>query len=107
MRYLRSSCACLLCVISASCSSSSPPLATRGDSGSSQAGIGEILFTASGEALALTGYRFPPAPADLPALGDGWNLHFDRLLTTIDKITLSGGPDKSKGDQSQTDGVVA
>jgi len=107
MRYRRSSCACLLCLLSVSCSNSAPPVAARGNSGSSQVAAGEILFTASGEVLALTGYSFPPATPDVPAFVDGWDVHFDRLLTTIDKITLSGAPDKAKGDQSQTDAAVA
>jgi hypothetical protein len=57
--------------------------------------------------LALTGYAFPPVTPDDPAFVDGWDVHFDRLLVTIDKITLSANPDKIMGDQSQTDALVA
>ena len=70
-------------------------------------GKGGILFTASGESLALTGYPFPPASADDPQFYDGWDVKFDRLLVTIDKIVLSTNPDKDSGDQSKTDAVVA
>jgi hypothetical protein len=106
MKHHRSYCASLSCLLAAACSSSSPP-ATGGDSGSPAAGVGEITFAASGEVLALTGYSFPPATPDNPAFVDGWDVHFDRLLVTIDKITLSTNPDTTKGDQSQTGGVVA
>jgi hypothetical protein len=66
-----------------------------------------IVFAASGEVLALTGYAFPPATADDPAFVDGWEVTFDRLLVTIDRVTLSANPDKVQGDQSQTDAPVA
>jgi hypothetical protein len=65
-----------------------------------------ILFTASGEALAQTGYDFPPASPDAALFYDGWDVKFDRLLVTFDTITLSGNPDKDPGDQSKTDGVL-
>jgi hypothetical protein len=64
------------------------------------------VFAASGEVLALTGYAFPPATPDDVAFVDGWEVLFDRLLVTIDKITISSNPDKSSGDQSQTDALV-
>jgi hypothetical protein len=66
-------------------------------------GGGGILFTASGEVLALGGYRFPPATADDVAFVDGWDVTYDRVLTTFDHITLSSGPDKAPTDQSQCD----
>jgi hypothetical protein len=66
-------------------------------------GGGGILFTASGEVLALGGYRFPPASADDVAFVDGWDVSYDRVLTTFDHITLSLGPDKSATDPSQCD----
>jgi hypothetical protein len=66
-----------------------------------------ILFTASGEALAQTGYDFPPASADAAQFYDGWDIKFDRLLVTFDKITLSANPDTDPGDQSKTGGLVA
>jgi hypothetical protein len=66
-------------------------------------GGGGILFSASGEVLALGGYRFPPASPDDVAFVDGWEISYDRVLTTFDHITLSSGPDKSVSDQSQCD----
>ena len=70
-------------------------------------GPGGILFSVSGEVLALQGYPFPPANPGDPAFVDGWDVHFTRLLTTVDNITLSNGPDVSPGDQSCTEPPVA
>lgn len=70
-------------------------------------GPGAVLFTVSGESLALGGYAFPPASAGDVAFVDGWDVHFDRLLVTVGKISLSSNPDRSPGDQSQTEGQVA
>ncbi|HVR61805.1 MAG TPA: hypothetical protein VMU50_07880, partial [Polyangia bacterium] len=70
-------------------------------------GPGGVLFAASGEVLALTGYSFPPASADAPAFVDGWDVHFTRLLVTLDNITLSQGPNARPGDQSCTEPTVA
>jgi hypothetical protein len=70
-------------------------------------GPGGILFAASGEVLALTGYPFPPANDGDPAFVDGWQVDFTRLLVTIDKITLSGNPDFVPGDQAMTGPLVA
>src|SRR5262249_11346639 len=66
-----------------------------------------VVFAASGEALALTGYAFPPPSADAVAFVDGWDVQFDRLLVTIDKVKISENPDQVPGDQSQTGGLVA
>jgi hypothetical protein len=66
-----------------------------------------ILFSASGEALALTGYAFPPVQDTDPAFVDGWDVHFRRLLVTIDALRLSENPDSVPGDQSQTGKLVA
>jgi len=70
-------------------------------------GPGGVLFAASGEVLALTGYAFPPASADGPAFVDGWDVHFTRLLVTVDNITLSQGPNARPGDESCTESTVA
>ncbi len=70
-------------------------------------GAGGILFAASGEVLALTGYPFPPVNAGDPVFVDGWDVHFTRLLVTVDTIKISNNPDTSPGDQSQTGGLVA
>jgi hypothetical protein len=68
---------------------------------------GSIDFTVSGEVLALRGYPFPPADMNAPFFVDGWQVEFSEVLVTVDKIRLSANPDKSPGDQSQTDGLVA
>ena len=70
-------------------------------------GPGGILFTASGELPALSGYAFPPAASGDPAFVDGWQIDFSRILVTFDKITLSEMPDLVAGDQSKTGNVVA
>ena len=70
-------------------------------------GQGNVWFAASGEVLALTGYAFPPASDSDAAFVDGWELHFDHLLTTIDAITLSENPDQQKGSQLGTGKRVA
>jgi hypothetical protein len=70
-------------------------------------GKGNIWFAASGEVLALTGYPFPPASSGDAAFVDGWDVKFTRLLTTIDKITLSANPDYQKGSQQETGPLVA
>jgi hypothetical protein len=75
-------------------------------SSSSQNGA-KIQFTASGEVLALGGYGYPPATADDPAFVDGWEIHFTKFLTTIDKIKLYTNPDTSPTDQSQVGSLVA
>ncbi len=91
-----------------------PPL-VRGDAGSGllafsaphDPGGAGVLFTASGEALALTGYAFPPAQDGDTAFVDGWAVHFERLLVTLDKLRLSENPDAVPGDQGRTGKVVA
>ncbi|MEI9948411.1 MAG: hypothetical protein WDO74_05375 [Pseudomonadota bacterium] len=70
-------------------------------------GKGNVWFAASGEVLALTGYAFPPATDSDAAFVDGWAVHFDHLLTTIDAITLSENPDQQKGTQLGTGKLVA
>jgi hypothetical protein len=70
-------------------------------------GAGGVLFAASGEELALTGYAFPPAKMDDPSFVDGWDVKFTRLLVTVDNITLSEGPNAKPGDQSCTEPTVA
>jgi hypothetical protein len=57
--------------------------------------------------LAMTGYAFPPASQSDAAFVDGWELHFDHLLTTIDALTLSENPDQQKGTQLGTGKQVA
>lgn len=66
-----------------------------------------VLFTASGEELAYSGYAFPPASDGDAAFVDGWQIDFAHLLVTINKITLSDSPNKVPTDQAQTGNLVA
>ncbi len=66
-----------------------------------------VVFAASGEALAFSGYAFPPAMDGDAAFVDGWDIRFDRLLVTIDRIRLSANPDMVPTDQSKTGALVA
>jgi len=68
---------------------------------------GNVKITASGEALALTGYAFPPAPGQEVAFVDGWEVRFEHVITTIGGVTLSEGPDTSPGDKTQHGSPVA
>jgi hypothetical protein len=123
--------ACAKQSLNVTCASGAPPAADGaavplGDGGmasASDAGVGAfalqpfkapadplgggVIFSASGEVLALEGYAFPPANPGDPAFVDGWAVQFTRLLTTIDNITLASGPTVSPGDQSCTEPVVA
>ena len=65
---------------------------------------GSIVFTASGEALALGGYEFPYTEVGFV---DGWEVKFTELLVTVDKLTLSENPDLDPGDQQKTGALVA
>ncbi|MFO0675409.1 MAG: hypothetical protein U0169_02670 [Polyangiaceae bacterium] len=79
---------------------------TPGCSSDSSATPG-VVFTVSGEDVALSGFAFPPAASGEPAFVDGWEVRYERLLVTVDSITLSENPDTNPGDQSQTGKVVA
>jgi len=70
-------------------------------------GPGGVLFSVSGEVLALDGYPFPPASADDTAFVDGWDVHFTRLLATVNNVTLSNSPFIRPGDESCTESTVA
>lgn len=83
------------------------PLGLQPFSPPADPGPGGIVIAASGESLALSGYAFPPLSVDDVAFVDGWQIDFDRMLTTVANITLSENPDRSPTDQSVTDGVVA
>jgi hypothetical protein len=73
--------------------------------GSVQAG--QLLLTASGESLAIEGYHFPAENAGDTVFADGWELHFDHLLVTFDKVSLWENPDRVPTDQSQVGNLVA
>ncbi len=70
-------------------------------------GGGGILFSASGEVLALTGYPFPPVNSGDPVFVDGWDVRFTRLLVTVDKIKVWSNPDTNQNDESLTGALVA
>jgi hypothetical protein len=72
----------------------------------SKLGSGQILLTASGEALAEQGYNFPDIPSN-GVFADGWEVRFRHFIATFDRVTISNSPDKVPTDQSQTDPAVA
>jgi hypothetical protein len=74
-------------------------LAANGDVG--DPGGGGLYLTASGEALAVTGYDFPPANADATFLVDGWIFRLDRMLVTVDHVELWDNPDAVPANQSE------
>lgn len=67
----------------------------------------DLTVTISGEGAALTGFAFPARSENDLAFVDGWEVRFDRILVTVDTITLSDGPDTSPTDQAQTGRVLA
>lgn len=77
------------------------------DSETTQVEGGSFRITASGEALALTGYDFPPVAGQEVVLADGWELRFERALVVVDHVHLSLTPDRSPTDQSQLGDEVA
>ena len=73
--------------------------------GKSSSPSGTIQFTLSGETLAYSGYDFPTT-ADAFFV-DGWQISFDELLVTVDKIKISENPDQNASLQQQTGPLVA
>src|SRR5579872_779209 len=67
---------------------------------------GQLLLTASGEALAQTGYAFPDMPSN-GVFADGWAVHFNHFIALFDKVTVSNNPDMVPTDQSQMGELVA
>lgn len=70
-------------------------------------GKGAVLFTISGEALATEGFAFPKTSDQEVTFVDGWSLSFERLLVTVDGITLADAPDSDGNDPEKTGKVVA
>jgi hypothetical protein len=66
-----------------------------------------VLFTASGEAPAVTGWAFPPQAADDTFMVDGWAFELKRFIAVIDNITLWSEPDLVPADQSMHGPMVA
>lgn len=71
------------------------------------AGHADLTVTISGEGAARDGFAFPPASPNDLAFVDGWDVRFDRILVTIDRITLSDAPDTNPTDQAATGPVLA
>jgi hypothetical protein len=102
----------LACIMAAACngddgSNGKVPPPSGLDPAFAGAGPGQVLVTASGETLALRGYSFPPESANDVAFVDGWELRFERVLVTVDHLSLSENPDRSPTNQAETEGVVA
>lgn len=72
-----------------------------------EAGKSNLTVTISGESDAIEGFAFPPASSNDLAFVDGWDVHFDRILVTVDTITLADDPDTNPTDQAVTGPVVA
>lgn len=70
-------------------------------------GAGGLYLTASAEALAVTGYDFPPTTVDDTFLVDGWIFRLDHVLVTLAHVKLWENPDTVPADQSQHGGQVA
>lgn len=66
-----------------------------------------VLLTVSGEALATQGFAFPPEVDQEVTFVDGWALKFDRLLVTVDAITLAQNPDTDPNNPTSFGAVVA
>lgn len=67
----------------------------------------DLTVTISGEGAARTGFAFPPASPDDLAFVDGWDVRFERILVTVDAITLSDNPDANPTDQAAAGPVLA
>jgi hypothetical protein len=65
---------------------------------------GQLLLTASGEALATQGYTFPNPNG---TFADGWQITFTHYIATFDKVSLWTNPDRVPTDQSQHGPLVA
>lgn len=70
-------------------------------------GSASVLFTISGEALATEGFAFPPAVGQEVKFVDGWQVEFERLIVTVDALTLSADPDKDPNAPAATGAEVA
>jgi hypothetical protein len=65
---------------------------------------GQLLLTASGEALATQGYTFPDPNG---TFADGWQITFTHYIATFDKVSLWSNPDMVPTDQSQHGPLLA
>lgn len=73
-------------------------------------GPGGFLVTVSGEDLAVVGYDWTSdskADGDPPAFVDGWEVKFEHVIVTVDKIRVNKDPDKDEGNPQDVGEVVA
>jgi hypothetical protein len=71
-------------------------------------GTGGVVFSASGEVLALSGFKFPPDdPATDTYMVDGWNFVLTEYITVFDHVVLWDNPNAVPTDQSQHGAQVA
>jgi hypothetical protein len=88
--------------------SSDGSMSLKGFSPPADPGGGGILVTASGETLALSGFKFPPDdPANDTYMVDGWNFTLTEYITVFDNVTLWNDPNTVPSDQSQHGSVAA
>ncbi len=66
-----------------------------------------LAITIAGEGAAVSGFVFPANDVDAPTFVDGWDVRFERILVTVDHLTLTDNPDMSPTDQSLTGPIVA
>ncbi len=75
-------------------SSSDGSLSLAGFTPPGDPGAGGILVTASGEALAISGFPFPPDDPGIDTLMvDGWNFTLEAYISVFDHVTLWDNPD--------------
>jgi hypothetical protein len=83
-------------------------LTLKGFTAPADPGAGGILVTASGETLALSGFKFPPDdPANDTYMVDGWSFTLRAYITVFDHIEIWNDPNLVPSDQSQHGSVAA
>ncbi|CAN5771024.1 hypothetical protein BH11MYX4_BH11MYX4_44240 [soil metagenome] len=94
-------------------SGSTPSPTPASDGGTAAPSAGKkngFQITVSGEDLAVVGYDFAAgatANGDPPAFVDGWELKFEHIIVTVDKIRLNADPDKNPANPAMLGPVVA
>lgn len=78
---------------------------TGSTGGGSASGAGTIEVTIGGEELATAG--IPWDPKGEAHVSDGWEIAFEHVIVTADKIRVAENPDTAPTDQSKTGAVVA
>lgn len=80
------------------------------DGGLLPAQKGGFQITVSGEDLAVNGYGFgadSKADGDPPAFVDGWEVRFEHVIVTLDKIRINADPDKDEANPEALGALVA